>query len=61
MKNILVEISSDGEVKISASGFKGTDCLDATKALEKALGNVKERTPTKEMTEKTRVIVGAKV
>lgn len=43
MKTIRIEISPDGEVVIEAVGFKGADCLKATKAYEEALGPVKRR------------------
>jgi hypothetical protein len=38
VKTLIVEIDSDGEVKIDAIGFKGTACEKATKAIEDALG-----------------------
>ena len=39
-KTIEVLVSSTGEIKIDAVGFKGTDCDHATKYLEEALGTV---------------------
>jgi len=39
-KTIEVLISSTGEIKIDAVGFKGADCDHATKYLEEALGTV---------------------
>ena len=39
-KTIEVLVSSTGEIKIDAVGFKGADCDHATKYLEEALGTV---------------------
>lgn len=38
MKQIIVEVSPDGEVKIEAVGYRGQSCAKATEALEKAMG-----------------------
>src|SRR5262249_3213824 len=38
MKQIIVEITPEGEVQIDAIGFKGTACEKATAEIEKALG-----------------------
>lgn len=38
MKSLEVIVSPDGEVTISAVGFKGNACEKATKALEQAMG-----------------------
>jgi len=38
MKQIIVEITPDGEVRIDALGFRGTACEKATAEIEKALG-----------------------
>lgn len=48
-KKILMEVSPEGEIKITTSGFKGTECLKATAALEKALGKKTSDQPTAEM------------
>lgn len=42
-KEIIVNISKDGEIRIEAKGFKGRECLQATKPFEEALGQVSER------------------
>jgi hypothetical protein len=42
MEQIIVEIEK-GTVKIEAHGFHGPVCLDATRGLEEALGNVENR------------------
>ena len=39
-KTIEVLVSTTGEIKIDAVGFKGADCDHATKYLEEALGTV---------------------
>lgn len=37
-KTIQITISPKGETKIETSGFSGSSCQDATRALEAALG-----------------------
>lgn len=44
MKKVTVTITPDGETKIEASGYTGTECLKDTKPLEEALGITGERT-----------------
>lgn len=48
-KQILMQVSPEGEIKITTTGFKGTECLKATAALEKALGKKTADQPTTEM------------
>lgn len=48
-----IEISSDGTLRIKTHGFKGSECEDALKPIEKALGKVKRQTRTSEYYEKT--------
>ncbi len=48
-KKILMEVSPEGEIKITTSGYKGTECLKATEALERALGKKTSDQPTAEM------------
>lgn len=38
MKQINIDISPEGEVKIDASGFRGKGCTEATQQIEIALG-----------------------
>jgi Protein of unknown function (DUF2997) len=38
MKQVIIEVDAEGNIKVEASGFKGADCEKATKALEAALG-----------------------
>ncbi len=47
-KELIIEISPDGEVKIKTEGFKGTECEEELKPIEKAVGKVKSRTKTSE-------------
>lgn len=42
MKSIEITITEDNEITIEATGFKGVGCQAATKAIEAALGTVKE-------------------
>lgn len=55
MKQITVRVplkgiaSGKATTKIETSGFVGTGCAEATKALEAAMGTVVEDTPKQEM------------
>ena len=40
MKQVIIDITPDGETKIEAVGFKGKGCAEATRAIEQALGAV---------------------
>ncbi|MDC4207111.1 MAG: DUF2997 domain-containing protein (plasmid) [Candidatus Manganitrophus sp.] len=40
MKQILATFGPEGEIRIEAAGFTGSDCLEATRFLEEALGRV---------------------
>ena len=42
-KTIHVDIGPDGSTRIEAEGFSGKGCVEATAALEQALGSVRER------------------
>ena len=37
-RRILVKVSPTGEITVEADGFQGKGCVDATKAIEEALG-----------------------
>jgi hypothetical protein len=39
-QRIEITVSSEGAVSIKTSGFTGSSCRDATKAIEKAMGVV---------------------
>jgi len=48
MKEIIVEIKNDGEIKIETRGFKGKGCITESEFLKKLLGKETEKslTPT---------------
>jgi hypothetical protein len=39
-KEIIIEVTPDGSIKIDSVGFVGAECAKATKFLEDALGTV---------------------
>ena len=43
MKTIRIDIGTDGALAIDTAGFSGPDCEQATKFLEEALGEIRER------------------
>ena len=47
-QEIDIEITADGEVKLTVRGAPGGECLELTKALEEALGLVTDRQMTSE-------------
>ena len=47
-KNIVITVSPTGDVKIQTFGFAGPSCVDATAALEAALGERQSRQLTGE-------------
>lgn len=53
-RSIEVIVDPDGGVSIDAIGFKGTDCEQATKFLEQALGVIKVRQKKPEYTQRAR-------
>ena len=46
MKEIIVEVKSDGEIKIETRGFKGKDCITESEFLKKLLGKETEKSLT---------------
>lgn len=46
MKEIIIEISDDGEISIETKGFKGKSCIEETKFLKDVLGTELSRTLT---------------
>jgi len=42
-RRIHVRVSPEGEITVEAHGFQGKGCEAATKAIEDALGKVRER------------------
>jgi hypothetical protein len=49
MKTIKVQFAPDGTSKVEAFGFSGKACVDATRAIEAAIGKSSQRTDKKEM------------
>jgi len=47
-RELEIEITADGEVKITVKGAPGGECLELTRALEEALGVVTDRQMTSE-------------
>ena len=43
-RRIHVRVSPTGDLAVEAEGFQGSGCEAATKAIEQALGTVRERT-----------------
>jgi len=43
-RRIHVRVSPAGDISVEAVGFQGSGCEAATKAIEAALGSVRERT-----------------
>ena len=43
-RRIHVKVSPSGEISVEAEGFNGKGCIDATKAIEDALGTRTGRT-----------------
>jgi hypothetical protein len=50
-RTIEVIVSPKGQTRITARGYVGPSCRDATRALEQALGAVESDRPTAEMHE----------
>ena len=50
-KDIEIEISSDGEVKVHFKGIKGKKCLEYSKIFERAVGKPKSQELTSEFYE----------
>jgi len=39
MKEIIIDVSNDGEIKIETRGFQGKSCIAESNFLKKVLGN----------------------
>lgn len=48
MRQVIVEVGLNGELKLEGKGFAGPECEKATAALEAALGVVKKKEKTKD-------------
>jgi hypothetical protein len=57
MKEIILDISNEGEIKIETRGFKGKSCITESQFLKDLLGNEIERslTPTYWEKEETQI------
>lgn len=49
MKKITIIVDGQGQTKVEASGFSGRECLDATRAIEEAIGKTFKREDKPEM------------
>lgn len=52
-KEVHVTIAPDGKVSLETKGFKGAECEEELKSVEKAIGKVQKRKRTKEYYEAT--------
>jgi hypothetical protein len=43
MKQIIIDVMDDGEIKIETKGFKGKSCIEETQFLKDLLGEEKAR------------------
>ena len=57
MKEIILDISNEGEIKIETRGFKGKSCIAESQFLKDLLGNETERTLTPTYWEKEEVTI----
>ena len=49
MKTIEIIVDQKGQSTVQTKGFSGSECRDASKLIERALGMVQSDTPTAEM------------
>ena len=62
VEQIEIIIGSDGKVQLQTSGFSGNDCLEATKEIERLLGNqILNREETGDFFQQTPVKTAEKV
>lgn len=57
MKEIVVEVSNDGEIRIETRGFIGKSCVEESQFLKDVLGSETARELTPTYWQKTRVMV----
>lgn len=57
MKEIIVEIKDDGEIKIETRGFKGKSCLVEAQFLKDLLGHETAKSLTSAYYEEEKVVV----
>ncbi len=60
-RTIEIIVSPKGDVSIDAVGFKGPDCEKATRALEEALGVVRQRSKKPEYLAKATSVAQQKI
>jgi hypothetical protein len=48
MKKMRIRITNDGRTEIAVEGGEGGDCLEFTRAMERALGQVEQRELTED-------------
>jgi hypothetical protein len=53
MKQIEVLIKKDGSIVVETKGYKGHECVEASAALEEALGTIEDVSFTEEMYQET--------
>ena len=51
MPAIIIDITPDGETTVEAQGYRGVHCLDATRAIERALGETTKDSKKPEFTQ----------
>ncbi len=57
MKEIILDIMNEGEIKIETRGFKGKSCIAESQFLKDLLGNETERSLTPTYWEKEEVTI----
>jgi len=57
VKEIILDISNEGEIKIETKGFRGKSCLSESQFLKDLLGEETERTLTSTYWEKEEVTI----
>ena len=57
MKEIILDISNEGEIRIETKGFKGKNCLSESQFLKDLLGSEIERSLTQTYWEKEEVTI----
>ena len=57
MKEIILDISNEGEIKIETKGFKGKSCIAESQFLKDLLGKETERSLTQTYWEKEEITI----
>ena len=57
MKEIILDISNEGEIRIETKGFKGKTCLSESQFLKDLLGSEIERSLTQTFWEKEEITI----